>query len=109
MQFPPLETFAGVGPATSQKLTRLNIHTAMDALLHLPVRYEDRTHVTALKDVQPAATVLIEGRIIHVREPTRGAGRRGQTQVALAPLTAELEHVFAHGNVSLVFFHMVSW
>ncbi len=105
MQFPPLETFAGVGPATGQKLMRLNIHTAMDALLHLPVRYEDRTRVTALKDVQPAATVLIEGRIIHVREPSRGAGRRGQTQVALAPLTAQLEHVFAHGNVSLVFFH----
>ena len=105
MQFPPLETFAGVGPATLKKLTRLNIHTAMDALLHLPVRYEDRTRVTALKDVQPAATVLIEGRIIHVREPARGAGRRGQTQIALAPVTSELEHVFAHGNVSLVFFH----
>ena len=105
MQFPPLEKFAGVGPATSQKLLRLRIHTAMDALLHLPVRYEDRTHVTALRDVQPAATVLIEGRIIHVREPSRSGGRRGQTQVALAPLATELEHVFAHGNVSLVFFH----
>ena len=105
MQFPPLEKFAGVGPATSQKLLRLRIHTAMDALLHLPMRYEDRTHVTALRDVQPAATVLIEGRIIHVREPSRSGGRRGQTQVALAPLATELEHVFAHGNVSLVFFH----
>ena len=105
MQFPPLEKFAGVGPATSQKLLRLRIHTAMDALLHLPMRYEDRTHVTALGDVQPAATVLIEGRIIHVREPSRSGGRRGQTQVALAPLATELEHVFAHGNVSLVFFH----
>jgi ATP-dependent DNA helicase RecG len=97
----PLEQFAGIGAATIRKLTRLEIRSAMDALLHLPTRYEDRSEVTPLRDVQPASTVLIEGRITHVRD----GGRHGQSSVGLAPLHEEGTTVFDHGRVSLVFFH----
>lgn len=98
---PALNQFAGIGAATVQKLGRLEIRTAMDALLHLPARYEDRTRVTPLREVQAASTVLIEGRITHVRD----GGRLGQTQVGLAPLEDAGTTVFDHSRVTLVFFH----
>jgi len=34
--------------ATAQKLEKLHIHTAWDLALHLPLRYEDETHITPI-------------------------------------------------------------
>ena len=38
----------GIGPAQSQKLSRLNLYTLQDLMLHLPHRYEDRTRLTPI-------------------------------------------------------------
>ena len=39
----PLSSLTGVGAALSNKLAKINLHTVQDLLLHLPLRYEDRT------------------------------------------------------------------
>jgi len=41
----PLSSLTGVGAALSNKLAKINLHTVQDLLLHLPLRYEDRTHL----------------------------------------------------------------
>ena len=50
---------------TLAKLDKLHLHNEWDLLLHLPLRYEDETRITAIADTQIGATWQIEGKIIH--------------------------------------------
>lgn len=46
----PIDSLKGVGPATTEILSKLNIHTIGDALHHIPFRYDDfRTQKTISK------------------------------------------------------------
>ena len=65
---PPLEStpiteLRGVGPRTVTKLAGLGIETVLDLLLHLPLRYEDRTRVRPIGDLSAGDTALACGRI----------------------------------------------
>ena len=55
----------GVGPAVAEKLKRLEIYNIQDVLFHLPLRYEDRTKLTALGSLQLGQQALVEGIIDH--------------------------------------------
>ena len=57
-------TLKGIGPALATKLERLGITTLHDLLFHLPLRYEDRTRVTAIGAAQTGQTVVLEGDIV---------------------------------------------
>lgn len=54
----------GVGKALAEKLTKLHIHSVQDLLFHLPLRYSDRTRVTAMGTAQTGASVVLEGRVV---------------------------------------------
>ena len=41
---------------TLAKLDKLHLHNEWDLLLHLPLRYEDETRITAIADTQIGAT-----------------------------------------------------
>jgi len=56
-----LTDLKGVGPALAGKLNRLGIGSPEDLLFHLPMRYEDRTHITAIGSCRIGDTVLVEG------------------------------------------------
>jgi len=56
---------AKIAPATLAKLAKLGIHHRADLLLHLPLRYEDETHLTPIAAAQPGMTVQVQGVIIH--------------------------------------------
>jgi len=60
-----LSTPAKIAPATLAKLAKLGIHHRADLLLHLPLRYEDETHLTPIAHVQPGMTVQVQGVITH--------------------------------------------
>jgi len=60
-----LSTPAKIAPATLAKLAKLGIHHRADLLLHLPLRYEDETHLTPIAAAQPGMTVQVQGVIIH--------------------------------------------
>jgi ATP-dependent DNA helicase RecG len=57
----------GIGPAQSQKLSRLNLYTLQDLMLHLPHRYEDRTRVTPIVYLAPDHGAVIEGDVVHTQ------------------------------------------
>ncbi|SES74178.1 ATP-dependent DNA helicase RecG [Thorsellia anophelis] len=59
-----LSTLSGVGAAMLKKLAKLNIFTIQDILLHLPLRYEDRTKITSVGQVAAGDNVTIFGEIV---------------------------------------------
>lgn len=58
-----LSTFKGVGPSMAAKLARIGLISAQDLLFHLPLRYEDRTRVTTIRDCLPGTHTNIIGEI----------------------------------------------
>ncbi|WP_291973467.1 ATP-dependent DNA helicase RecG [Candidatus Symbiopectobacterium sp.] len=60
----PLNTLTGVGASQAAKLARLGLETVQDVLLHLPLRYEDRTHLYAIGDLLPDIYATVEGDVL---------------------------------------------
>ena len=54
----------GVGPKLADTLTRLGIFRLFDLLLHLPMRYQDRSHLTFIGDVRAEHEYLVQGQIV---------------------------------------------
>ncbi|MDO5640353.1 MAG: ATP-dependent DNA helicase RecG [Neisseria sp.] len=50
---------------TAKKLDKLNIRSAWDAVLHLPLRYEDETHITPIADAPVGVPCQVEGVVLH--------------------------------------------
>lgn len=58
-----LRDLHGVGEKLAEQLNDIGIQTITDLLFHLPLRYEDRTHLTPVGSVLPGQRVLISGKI----------------------------------------------
>ena len=56
---------AKVGNTLADKLARLGIVRGQDMVLHLPLRYEDRTHLTPIAAVQAGRAWHVEGTVIN--------------------------------------------
>lgn len=59
-----VSSLKGVGPRIQEHLQRLHIQTVQDLLFHLPLRYEDRTRVARIAELNPGDRVLIEGEVM---------------------------------------------
>lgn len=89
----PVTELKGVGTALSLKLERLGILSIQDLLLHLPLRYQDRTRVVPVGSLRPGDEVMIEG---SVRAADIVQGRRRSLMCRVQDGT---------GTLSLRFFH----
>jgi ATP-dependent DNA helicase RecG len=76
----PVTSLGGVGPALGEALARLGLHRVQDLWFHLPLRYEDRTHVTPLADLRPGMRVQVVGVVEAVDKTYR---YRPQLKVAI--------------------------
>ena len=83
----------GVGKALANKLAKIHIHTLLDLLLHIPLRYEDRTHVVPLNQLRPGMHCLIEA---EVTGSALQRGRRTSLQVRLLEQNVRLNLRFIH-------------
>lgn len=59
----PITELKGVGPKMAERLTKLGIRTVQDMLFHLPHRYEDRTRIYAINELQLHTHVSVEATI----------------------------------------------
>jgi ATP-dependent DNA helicase RecG len=63
----PINLLKGVGPSLESKLANLNIRTIQDCLLHLPTRYQDRTHITPIRSLQAGQYAVIEANVVNAQ------------------------------------------
>lgn len=76
----PVATLGGVGPALAETFGRLGLHRVQDLWFHLPLRYEDRTRVTPLRDLRPGMRAQVVGTVEAVE---KGFRYRPQLKVAI--------------------------
>ncbi|MDK4806802.1 MAG: ATP-dependent DNA helicase RecG [Novosphingobium aromaticivorans] len=61
----PLSSLTGVGAAQSSKLAKIGLVNVQDLLLHLPLRYEDRTQLYPIADLLPGIYATVEGEVLN--------------------------------------------
>ncbi len=59
----PVQYAKGVGPQRGPALAKLGVATFEDLLLHLPLRYEDRSRFARVADLRPGMKVAVSGTI----------------------------------------------
>ncbi|WAH65380.1 ATP-dependent DNA helicase RecG [Xanthomonas hortorum] len=89
-----LSSLPGVGPKVAEKFAARGIFTLQDLWLHLPLRYEDRTRLTTIAQLQGGVPAQIEGRVDAME---RGFRFRPVLRVAVSD--------DSHGTLVLRFFH----
>src|SRR5256712_162937 len=72
----PLQYVKGVGPHRAKQLEKKGLLTVGDALFHLPLRHEDRTHFTPLRAIRPGETVTCSGVVTGISPPPPGRHRQ---------------------------------
>ena len=53
----------GVGPKVAEKLQRLDIHNQGDLLFHLPLRYQDRSHIYPMGSLRVGMECQVKGEV----------------------------------------------
>ena len=82
----PVAALPGVGPALADTLHRLGIERVQDLWFHLPLRYEDRTRITSIRDLVAGESAQIEGVVEAVQT---GFRPRPQLRVAMTDASRE--------------------
>ena len=80
-------------------LAKLNINTVFDLLFHLPLRYQDRTKIDQINQIQAPCDAQIIAQVISARVVF---GRRRMLTVSLRDDSAELQLRFFYFNKSQV-------
>ena len=89
----PVTTLKGVGPGMASKLEKIGLASLQDLLFHLPLRYEDRTRITAVRDLMPGIFTNIIG------EVTDNQIIQGKRRMMLVTIND------GSGSINLRFFH----
>ena len=89
----PVTSLKGVGPGMAGKLEKVGLVSLQDLLFHLPLRYEDRTRVTAVRDLMSGLYTNIIG------EVTQNEIIQGKRRMMLVTIND------GTGSINLRFFH----
>ncbi len=60
-----LSDIRGITPALLSHLHKLGIHTSQALLLHLPLRYQDETRISVIRDLRLGEQAQVEGVVIY--------------------------------------------
>jgi ATP-dependent DNA helicase RecG len=88
----PVQFVKGIGPQRAEALAKHGVRTAEDLLLHLPMRYEDRSSFVRIKDLAPGMRVSVSGEVAVAG--LRRARRLAIYEVRLDDGTGRLKAVF---------------
>lgn len=94
----PLTALPGVGASQMGKLQKLGLETLQDLLLHLPLRYEDRTRLYAIKELSAGISATVAGEILHTE---LSPGRRRTLICQISDGTGRLTLRFFHFTAAM--------
>ncbi|WP_367680390.1 ATP-dependent DNA helicase RecG [Candidatus Fukatsuia anoeciicola] len=94
----PLHLLSRVSVNQLAKLARMGLKTIQDLLLHLPIRYEDRSHLYQISDLLPGMFVTITGKIIGSKI---SYGRRSILTIQLSDNSGIITLRFFNFNTSM--------
>jgi len=92
----PVTILKGVGPGMAAKLDKIGLRSLQDLLFHLPLRYEDRTRITTIRDLVPGTHTNIIG------EVTNSQIMQGKRRMLVVTLND------GTGGINLRFFHFTA-
>ncbi|WP_460593035.1 ATP-dependent DNA helicase RecG [Frateuria aurantia] len=89
----PVTSLAGVGPALAEQLARMGLSRIQDLWFHLPLRYEDRTRITAVAGLLAGSRAQLLATVVSVET---GYRFRRQLKVVVSDGSGELTLRFFH-------------
>ncbi|SFR49784.1 ATP-dependent DNA helicase RecG [Pseudidiomarina maritima] len=87
----PLSALKGVGPKLQAKLEKLGLANVQDVLLHLPLRYEDRSRIYPIAALQAGTSATV---IAEVVKAEVAYGRRRMLKVKVRDASGVLNLIF---------------
>ena len=87
----PVSTLKGVGPKRAVSFARKGIRTILDLLFFTPTRYEDRTKVTPIQEVQEGTPVQVQGKVVFGKEERFFRSRKRIFRIMIRDEGADLE------------------
>ncbi|MSU61000.1 MAG: ATP-dependent DNA helicase RecG [Pedosphaera sp.] len=109
----PVTSLRGVGTERAEQLTRLEIRSIAELLLHKPRRYEDRRRVSRIADLDLAEARTVAGKVVAMGTKRYSQGNKSVFEIILDDGSARLhcrwwnlpfmQKYFAQGNEVLVF------
>ncbi len=88
----------GVGPQRAELLAKRGIFTLEDLLNYLPFRYEDRTHFSKIKDLQPNGVYTLRARVMSGQAVRGMYGRDAIYHLLVQDDSGSLPCKFFHGG-----------
>jgi ATP-dependent DNA helicase RecG len=92
----PLTRLKGVGPGRAERMARKGLHTVLDLFYFIPIRYEDRTRISPIKDLQEGIPALVKGKILYGREERFFKSRKRLFRIKIEDEDDELELLWFH-------------
>lgn len=89
------ESLTGIGPTLAEKLAKCGINSVRDLLFHLPYRYQDRTRITPIQDLQPNDWCVIAGQVCKTEIKP---GKRAMLHCFVQDKTGIIKLQFFHFN-----------
>ncbi|MEE9612809.1 MAG: ATP-dependent DNA helicase RecG, partial [Desulfatiglandales bacterium] len=87
----PLTCLKGVGPKRALLLAQKGLHTILDLLFFIPIRYEDRTRISPIKDTKEGHPALVKGKVVFGREEVFYPSRKRLFKILLRDKESSLE------------------
>ena len=87
----PLTNLRGVGAKRAGMLARKGLHSILDLLFFMPIRYQDRTRLTPIDDAEEGLPLLVKGEIIRSREERYFPSRKRLFKIHLKGERSRLE------------------
>jgi ATP-dependent DNA helicase RecG len=92
----PLSNLKGVGPRRAKLLARKGLHTILDLLYFTPIRYEDRTRISSIKELRDGSPALVKGKVLHGGEERFYRSRKRLFRIRIEDDDDELELLWFH-------------
>lgn len=87
----PLSHLRGVGPRRAALLARKGLYTILDLFYFTPIRYEDRTRISPIKDLCDGSPALVKGKVLYGGEERFYKSRKRLFRIKIEDDDDELE------------------